>query len=511
MKIRVLGMQLRWLLLAMSMIGLSGELLGQEGPDRQVTLKSVSPTLLASGDELEISVGFSNQGTQSSDQTNLRYYVSTDSTISITDFVILTLGVPEMSPGTTFNSVNSAEVIQPPGTYWIGACFDEDAADIDPSNDCSASIEITIPDVDLVTLTVTPSSNRFPTGTSISLSTAVDNRGSETANPSILRYKVSNNSSITSGDPDISTSAIPALEGGERWLNESQGVVDTTPGTWWVGACADVVPGELSESNNCSGGVEIEVLSDTLPDLVVSEVNAIPNNWNPGEFIDFFGRVSNQGTASSAATSVNFFISADSTISESDAFLGADNVPAINASQTVDTGIFPDPQLTPGNYWFGACVVTDGVEFITDNNCSTGVPVTVLENTNTCTNLPISCGGTVSSDLASTDCDDSPRGTGYLAKKHTFEGGTGDEIIINADWSGDGYLYLEDPSGAVVAENDDDGDNVLSSRISHTLAATGTWTIWTTTFDTARQMSFDLALACGSLELIFSEGFEDLP
>jgi hypothetical protein len=372
-------------------------------------------------------------------------------------------------------------------------------------------VEISIPDIDLVTLSVTLSAHTFPTGQSISFSTAVDNRGSETADPSTLRYKLSNNSSITAGDPDITTEAIPSLAGGERWLNDSGGTVNATPGTWWIGACADALPGESETSNNCSAGVEIEVLSDTLPDLVVNEVSANPNSWNPGAFIDFFAKIANQGIASSAATSVNFFISTDSTIGENDTFLGTDNVPAITAGQTVDTGIFSDPQLAPGNYWFGACVVPDGVEFVTDNNCSAGVPVTVLENTNSCTNLPITCGGNVSSNLASTDCDDSPRGSGYLAKKHTFDGGTGDEVIINAAWSGDGYLYLENPSGVVVAENDDLGDDFLASRITHTLTANGTWTIWTTTSDTDREMSFDLTLACGSSEQIFSDGFEDLP
>jgi hypothetical protein len=360
-------------------------------------------------------------------------------------------------------------------------------------------------------LSVTLSADRFPTGQSISFSTAVDNRGNETADPSTLRYKLSNNSSIAAGDSDITTEAIPALQGGERWLNDSGGTVIANPGTWWIGACADELPGESKTSNNCSASVEIEVLSDTLPDLVVSEVSANPNTWNQGEFIDFFAKIANQGIASSAATFVNFYISTDSTIGEGDVFLGTDNVPAINAGQTVDTGIFPDPQLAPGNYWYGACVVTDGVEFITDNNCSTGVPVTVLENTNSCTNLPISCGGNVSSNLATTDCDDSPRGTGHLAKKHTFDGGTGAEIIINANWSGDGYLYLENPSGVVVAENDDNGNDVLSSRISYTLTANGSWTIWTTTFETDRELSFDLTLTCDSLELIFSDGFEDLP
>jgi hypothetical protein len=162
----------------------------------------------------------------------------------------------------------------------------------------------------------------------------------------------------------------------------------------------------------------------------------------------------------------------------------------------VDTGIFVDPQPSPGSYWFGACVAPDGVEFDTGNNCSAGVPVTVLENTSACTDLPISCGGNVSSNLTSTDCDNSPRGTGYYAKKHTFDGGAGDEIVINADWSGDGYLYLENPSGVVVAQNDDNGVDASSSRISHTLAVDGSWTIWTTTAITDIEMSFDLSLAC---------------
>jgi len=451
------------LFLALIFVGISGQLFAQDGPDRQVDVALVSPTTLASGDDISIAVQVFNIGNQPSDGTSLGFYVSTDSDISTSDSLITSSALASLAAGSGLGITGSGPVNESPGTYWVGACVAADPADIDPGNDCSAGVEIRILDIDLVMLSVTLSATTFPTGQTISFNTAVDNRGSETADSSTLRYKLSINSSITSGDPDISTAAIPALEGGERWLNESQGIVDTTPGTWWVGACADEVPGESSKSNNCSAGVEIEVLSDTLPDLVVNEVSANPDSWNPGAFIDFFARIANQGIAAAAATSVVFYLSTDSTIGESDTFLGTDNVPAINAGQTVDTGIFPDPQLAPGNYWFGACVVPDGVEFITDNNCSVGVPVTVLENTNSCTNLPITCGGNVSSNLASTDCDDSPRGSGYLAKKHTFDGGTGDEVIINAAWSGDGYLYLEDPSGVVAAENDDLGDDFLLS------------------------------------------------
>ncbi|MEJ8566785.1 CARDB domain-containing protein [Elongatibacter sediminis] len=475
---------------------LPGLVLAGAGPDREVTIGVVSPIVLASGEEITINVQVFNIGSVATSDTTLRYYLSSDASISTTDEVIDSQVISSLGPGSGSNLQGFGTVVKPPGTYWVGACVDEDPEDVNPLNDCTSAMEISIPDIDLAVLPVSVGSNTFPSGQTVSLESAVDNRGTQESSASTLRYKLSGNSTISSGDIDIVTAAIPPIAGGERWLNQTQSAITAEPGSYWIGACADVVDKEFSTSNNCSSGTPVEILDDDLPDLVVDEVSANPDSWNEGEFTDLFARVRNQGTASSQATEIRFYLSSDSTITTSDMLQGIDNVDGLAANATQETGIFVAPQPAPGNYWFGACVDPDGVEFITGNNCSSGVPVTVSENTNACTDLPIQCGETLASSLTSGDCDDSPRGTGFLAKKHSFEGSSGDQVTITAEWTLDGYLYLVNPSGVVVAENDNDDDNVLRSRIENTLNAAGTWTIWTTTEETALEPDFELTLAC---------------
>jgi hypothetical protein len=118
-----------------------------------------------------------------------------------------------------------------------------------------------------------------------------------------------------------------------------------------------------------------------------------------------------------------------------------------------------------------------------------------------------SCPHSVNGALSTADCDDSPRGGGYYARKYEFEGADGTPVLIDATWTFDGYLFLVDPFGTVVASNDDYG-TINASRIAYTPATTGTFTIWTTTFSPGVTGSFDLAITGCSGGMIFADGFD---
>lgn len=78
-----------------------------------------------------------------------------------------------------------------------------------------------------------------------------------------------------------------------------------------------------------------------------------------------------------------------------------------------------------------------------------------------------------------TDADD--------AQPYTFEGAAGDRVTIrmaaNDEGELDTTLQLRDPSGELVAENDDADGSTYNSLIEYTLATTGTYTIVATRFD----------------------------
>jgi len=94
-----------------------------------------------------------------------------------------------------------------------------------------------------------------------------------------------------------------------------------------------------------------------------------------------------------------------------------------------------------------------------------------------------------------------PRGSAYYANAHdialtaggsyTFTTQTGSQI--NDSGYNDSWIWLLDPSGATVANNDDFGGN-LSSQITFTPQTSGTYTLIVTTYGAGQTMKYRLII-----------------
>jgi len=237
------------------------------------------------------------------------------------------------------------------------------------------------------------------------------------------------------------------------------------------------------------------------PDLVIDSILVDPEQWFLEQSVYVQAEVLNDGDGSSSATVTDFYLSTDSVIDTGDQDFGNFNVPALEPAETwvpnLETVLTPEP----GTYWIGVCVRPVEGESNIDNNCSDGVQVQVQENDNICTIVPLNCGSQVATSLTPQDCDDGPSGPNYYAKVHTFEGLAGTDVAIAAEWEGDGYLFLESPSGEVVAFNDDEGD-IFHSLIEYTLDASGTWIAWASTFDELETFAYEIGLSCESVPVV---------
>jgi hypothetical protein len=109
-------------------------------------------------------------------------------------------------------------------------------------------------------------SNTNPTaGQNFTASAVVRNQGSATSDSTTLRYYQSSNSTISTGDTQLSTDGVSSLTPGAT-SSESDSVSIPTAGTYWIGACVDPVPDESNTSNNCSSGVQVTVVSGGCTD-----------------------------------------------------------------------------------------------------------------------------------------------------------------------------------------------------------------------------------------------------
>ena len=113
------------------------------------------------------------------------------------------------------------------------------------------------------------------------------------------------------------------------------------------------------------------------PDLIVESPSVSDGTLTLGQSFTLRATVRNQGNGQSAATTLRYYRSTDATITTSDASVGTDAVGSLSASGTSSESISLQAPNTPGSYYYGACAENVSGESNTQNNCSSGVRVTV--------------------------------------------------------------------------------------------------------------------------------------
>ena len=212
----------------------------------------------------------------------------------------------------------------------------------------------------------------------------VRNSGDSPSEATTLRYYRSSDSRITTSDTLIGTDPVSALSASGTDRQNIGQRAPSTPGTYYYGACVDSVSGEADTTNNCSSSVRVTVAGPLAPDLVVESPRSTEASVVPRGAFRFAATVRNSGDSPSEATTLRYYRSSDSRITTSDTLIGTDPVSALSASGTDRQNIGQRAPSTPGTYYYGACVDSVSGEVDTTNNCSSGVPISVLGATSSC-------------------------------------------------------------------------------------------------------------------------------
>ncbi len=347
---------------------------------------TLGPTLETSpGALVYLNQRVANVGDAGSAATTVRYYRSTDATITTSDTQVSTDAVPELAASSRFAEVHSERLPTAPGTYYYGACVDAVAGESNTANNCSRSVKVTVPEPqpDLVVGSASVDDSNLNTGDSFTLSATVRNAGDEQSAATTLRYYRSTDSRISSSDTEIGTDAVGALAASGTSAGSITLTAPSTAGTYYYGACVDTATDESDTTNNCSSSVTIAVeeASSGQPDLRIVGVIAVTSldGVFPGSLIQLSATVRNYGDANSDATTLRYYRSADATISVSDTEVGTDEVSALAPSAQVSEGIHLTAPSPAGTYYYGACVDPVAGESDTTNNCSSSVQVVVSE------------------------------------------------------------------------------------------------------------------------------------
>ena len=362
----------------------------QGAPDLDVGAPSVDDASPETGGTFTLSATVTNSGDKESAATTLRYYQSTDSTISSEDAEVGTDAVGVMAASGT--SEQSIDLTAPSmtGTYYYGACVDAVTDESDTTDNCSAAVRVDVrepttgPDLEVETPSVDDASPE--TGATFTLSATVTNAGDEESVATILRYYKSTDSRITMSDTEVGTDAVGALAASGTSDQSIDLTAPSTAGTYYYGACVDSVTDESDTTDNCSPPVKVIVVEaqqqpQGSPDLEVGTPSVDDNSPQPGAKFTLSATVTNAGDGESASTTLRYYRSTDSAITASDTEVGTDAVGALVADGTSAESVSLTAPSTAGTYYYGACVDSVTDESDTTDNCSASVTVNVEEAT----------------------------------------------------------------------------------------------------------------------------------
>ena len=354
------------------------------GPDLAVGLPSVSNSAPTVGTQFTLSAIVRNDGDTPSAATTLRYYQSTDATITTSDTAVGTGAVAELAASATNSGSVDLTAASTAGAYYYGACVDAVTDESDTTNNCSASVQVDVaepqqgqggpqtpqlPDLAAVAFFLASGVHDGAPGRSLTFQARIRNVGNVVSPATTLRFYRSRNRTIATDDMFLDTVAVETIIPSRRI--DSETLTLTAPlaaGTYYYGACVDAVTDESDTTNNCSDSRPITV-EGPPPDLVV----LAPDVGEVQEDGTFFllMTVHNQGAGGAAATTVRYKRSTDGSITTSDTTVGTDVVSTLFPTTNYGATIRLTAPSTPGTYYYGGCVDAVPRESDTTNNCST--------------------------------------------------------------------------------------------------------------------------------------------
>ena len=247
-------------------------------PDLVVRSPSVNDSTPVAGAAFTLSAAVRNQGTGASPATTLRYYRSTDATVTTSDTEEANDAVERIAAAGI--SRKSVDLTAPstPGIYHYGACVDAVPDESDADNNCSTAVQVTVAaPPDLVVDSVEVSDGTPTPGQAFTLSATVLNRGEGASEAATLTYRERPNGgqSWTA----VGTDAVGGLSASGTSAESIRLTAPAQAGAYEYGACVSAVSGESVTDNNCSEAVEVRVTCAVDPLGPVSGAKRVTGSW----------------------------------------------------------------------------------------------------------------------------------------------------------------------------------------------------------------------------------------
>ena len=363
-----------------------------KSPDLVIESISANKVVLAPGENFRLDAIVRNKGRVDASSTYLRYYRSSDSTISPEDTEVGDDRLTTPDAGETYDKWERLTALDTPGVYYYGACVDSVRGESNTDNNCSEAIKITVQTVlppDLVIESI--SANRVsldPNGT-FKLNVVVRNQGGRNSHSTKLRYYRSSDAIFSADDTEVNTRSVRSLEVGEKSDGLKTLRVPDAPGVYYYIACLDSVKDESNTDNNCSEAIQITVQASSLPNLIVESISVSDDTLKPSESFILSATVRNKGTGKAYATWLRYHGPGGHEI-------GKNRVARLSPTVASNQNINLEAPDEVGTYYYEACVDSVHGETEVHDNCSTRIAITVGTPAN---RMPVAVGSISSRTL----------------------------------------------------------------------------------------------------------------
>ena len=237
---------------------------GPPGPDLVVKRIWVKPRDPPIGGIFFLLADVRNRGAGTSPYTKLRFYRSTDATITRSDTELGTEWVTQLRiDSDVYHGYEYVAVLAPSSkaTHYYGACVDAVAGESATTNNCSAvKLEVSRYSPDLIVSSW--SALRTRAGASSSVIVAVWNEGSPSEATTLRLLLLPDRKSAPSAGTEVGNVGVPAMVLTHNWPTFLKRTVEyqtpATAGRYYYVLCVDVARGETNTANNCSLVVAID-------------------------------------------------------------------------------------------------------------------------------------------------------------------------------------------------------------------------------------------------------------
>jgi subtilase family serine protease len=317
-----------------------------------------------------------NQGGGPVGPTVTKIYLSTNTTLDVSDTLVGSRVIPDLAAGAS--SIGSTTVTIPPNTpagqYYLLAMADADGAAAEALETNNIFVRA-IPlgsDLYMPALTL-PATGAA--GGAIAVNATIANQGGGGSPASVTRFYLSTNSTLDAGDVQLDESRIvPPLAAGASSVGSTSVTIPagTAAGAYFLFARADD-DGMVSETNEANNTSSARVTIG--PDLSVPTLTASASSVVAGSALVITDTVANLGAGVAGPSVTRFYLSTNAVFDTGDLVLAAGRSVgglAGGTSSAGSTSVTIPAGTAAGTYYLYAKADGDGVvgESVETNNVS---------------------------------------------------------------------------------------------------------------------------------------------